>query len=282
MDIWDGLRIVLRRWKVAVPVFLVFGVFAFVGGGMVAAEYTADASVILLGPNQQAAGDTLDPNVASTDVNAYLAGCSSCEIVARATQLALMSSPTMQSMAEQGLSTDYSITVENRSPIMLLQTSATSGSQATETLQGLIDRLNQELESSQTDVNAPTDQRISANVLAQDEEASTSAGGRSRVRLALLAVGAAVAVGAAFAVEGMAYKRGQRDEDEPAGPYGPYGDYGDEGDGGGAHRPRHGSRSTNGTAVPEYPDYSVPAPQPARSYDSIPDAPASPYSSSPH
>jgi hypothetical protein len=293
VDIWDGLRIVLRRWKVAVPIFLVFLVAAFVGGGMIAGEYKADASVILLGPNQQAAGDTLDPNVASNDVNAYLTGCSTCETVARATQLALLASPTRSSIAEEGLSTDYSIVVENRSPIMLISVSDGSGSGATDTLQGIIDRINQELEARQTDVNAPTDQRITANVLAQDEEASTNFGGRSRVRLALMAVGAAAAVAAAFIVEGVIFKRKRPEgEDGDEGSY-----YGDDDDEGGSHRPRHGSHSSASGQAPAYPDYNMPPPPGSGSstpdygggkdygskdYDSIPAAPTSPYSSSPH
>jgi hypothetical protein len=288
VDIWDGLRIVARRWKVAVPIFLIFAVVAFVGGGTIAGEYTANASVILLGPNQQAAGDTLDPNVASTDVNAYLTGCSTCETVARATQLALSSSPTKQALADEGLSTDYTIVVENRSPIMLLSASGGSGSEATDTLAGLIDRINQELEARQTDVNAPTDQRITANVLAQDEQAATNFGGRSRVRLALMAVGAAVAVAAAFIVEGVIFKRKRPEgEDGDEGSY-----YGDDDDEGGNHRPRHGSHASASSQAPAYPDYNLPPPPGSGSstpdygggkdYDSIPAAPTSPYSSSPH
>jgi hypothetical protein len=234
VDIWDGLRIVMRRWKVALPVFLAVAAVGIVGSGTIDGEYSANGSVILLGPNQQAAADALDPSVAQTDVNAYLTPCNTCETVARAIQLSLLGTETRQLMAEDGLSPDFTVVVESRSPIMSLSAAGDTPDGAVATLEGVIERINLELETRQTDVNAPTDQRITANVLSQDAEATGDFAGRTRARAALLAVGAVLAVIAAFAVEGVTFKRKRRragsDDDE-------HDDF-DDGD----HVARHGPR----------------------------------------
>jgi hypothetical protein len=83
-------------------------------------------------------------------------------------------------------------------------------------------------------VNAPTDQRITANVLSQDTEATGDFAGRTRARAALLAVAAVLAVIAAFAVEGVTFKRKRRlagDDDDQ-----------DDGFDDGVHVARHGPR----------------------------------------
>ena len=138
MDIWDGLRIVLRRWKVALPIFLVFAVLAFVGSGMIDAEYSANGSVMLIGPSTSGA-PVADAAAGEGDGNPLVTGCNSCETVARATQLSLSSTEAKQGMAEAGLSTNYTIVVENRSPLMTLTATSDTPQGAVDSLAGVID-----------------------------------------------------------------------------------------------------------------------------------------------
>lgn len=256
MDIWDGLRIVLRRWKVALPIFLAFAVLAFVGSGLINAEYSANGSVILLGPNSQA-GDSVDAAAGDTDVNPYIVGCNTCETVARAIQLSLSSTETKQAMADDGLSTDYAIVVENRSPLITLTATATTPAGAVDALQGVIDRINGELDLRQSDVNAPSDQRITANVLSQDTAAKGDYGGRTKARAAILAAGILAAAGTALLMEGVKFTRRRRSDDD---------DYDDDADDdydygreAGAHVARHGPRASappvgNGYGAPVVPN----------------------------
>lgn len=247
MDLWDGLRIVLRRWKVALPIFLAFAVVAFVSSGMINAEYSAGGSVILLGPNSQATdgADGADED-GDTSANPWLTGCNTCETVARAIQLSLASTEAKQSVAEDGLSTDYTIVVENRSPLITL--TATSGSPATavDTVSGVIDRINTELEARQSDASAPSDQRITASVLSQDAEAKGDYGSRTKARIALLAAGALTAAATALLLEGFSFKRRERVDD--------YDDDTDDDDDDvrhdGAHVARHAPRPTSPAGEP--------------------------------
>jgi capsular polysaccharide biosynthesis protein len=251
VDIWDGLRIVLKRWKVALPIFLLFAVIAVVGSGMINAEYSATGSVILLGPNSQAS-ESADAAAGDTDVNPYIIGCNTCETVARAIQVSMSSTETKQSMADDGLSTDYTIVVENRSPLMTLTADSGSPQNAVDTLAGVIDRINGELELRQSDVNAPSDQRITANVLSQDAQAKGDYGGRSKARVALLAAGALTAVATVLVMEGFSFaRRGRVDDyddydDYDGGGYdgGGYDDADENDPRGGAHVARHSPRPT--------------------------------------
>jgi hypothetical protein len=240
VDIWDGLRIVLRRWKVALPIFLVFAVLAIVGSGMINAEYSAHGSVMLIGPSTS--GAAADPTAGEGDGNPLFTGCNSCETVARATQLSLSSTEAKQGMAEAGLSTDYVIVVENRSPLITLTATSDTPEGAVDSLAGVIDRINGELELQQSDVNAPSDLRITANVLFQDTAAKGDYGGRTKARAAILAAGILAAAGTALLMEGVKFTRRRRNDDD---------DYDDDGDDdgygrdAGAHVARHGPRASS-------------------------------------
>ncbi len=251
MDIWDGLRIVMKRWKVAVPIFLAFALLAIVGSGMIDAEYSADGSIILLGPNSQdGGGDALAPAEGATDVNPLLVGCNTCETVARAIQLSLSSTETKAAIKADGLSTKYTIVVENRSPLMTITASSGSPTNAIDTLNGVINRISQDLETRQSDINAPTDQRITASVLSQDTAAKGDYGGRTKARAAILAAGALAAVGVSLLLEGVKLVKRRRTEDDEYG-YSEDDDYG-------SHSPRHGPRADTGADTPWSTPYGSP------------------------
>lgn len=215
MDIWDALRIILRRWYAAVPVLLIFAVASYLSSGRVDAEYRARAHLILLGPNQELPDGATD--IPAQQINAYLNPCSTCEVVGTAITLALGSGDARRAMEDDGWSSEYSLGMEKRTPLMFIEASSRDGDQAVGTVDVLIDRVSAELETRQADVNAPEQQRITATVLSQDTQPSGSFAAATRVKLALTAVGIAAAAVVAFLVEGAAYylrRRNERDPDE--------------------------------------------------------------------
>lgn len=257
MDIWDALRIILRRWYAVLPVLIVFVVMAFVSSGRIDADYEADASVILLGPNQ-AIPDGVD--VPAQQINAYLTPCSTCETVARVLELSLSSTATHDEFRDAGLSPDYTLATERRSPIIELAATSREPATAVNTVDALIDRVAAELDSRQGDVNAPEAQRISVSVLSQDSAPTGDRSAATRVRLALLAVGVGAAAVAAFLIEGLVYFLRQRKE-------GPKDSLNGNGDGGG-HSARHSARSPlpdfDPSPVPSGPSGGRVPPEPTR------------------
>ena len=158
---------------------------------------------MVLGKNSQSGGDTADPAGGGTDVNPLIVGCNTCETVARAVQLSLSSTEAKAAIKAEGLSTKYNIVVENRTPLMTIAGGSGSPTNTVDTLNGVIDRINEELETRQSDINAPSDQRITANVLSQDTAAKGDFGGRSKARAAILAAGALAAIGVSLLLEGV-------------------------------------------------------------------------------
>jgi hypothetical protein len=202
VDIWDALGILGRRWYVAVPILLTFVGLAVVTSGQVDAEYKAEASVILLAPNQE----PIDPEAPGAGgYNPWLTACSSCETVGQALGLTLQGEAEKRAMAEDGWSTNYVIATEKRSSIVHLEATSRDPANAVGTVDALIDRIASELETVQADANAPGDERITTDVLSQDDTASGDFSTAGRMRLTLLAVGVVAAFAAAFAVEGAAY-----------------------------------------------------------------------------
>lgn len=206
MDIWDGLRIVVRRWYVAAPIALAFTVFAFLSSGRVAADYTAEASTMLLGPNDDLAAITTPDDTA---YNPYLSSCGTCQTVGHALMLSMDSAAVRGSMADEGWSTTYTVAAEPRTPIVLLEATSRDPDVAVGTIDALIDRMSAELVARQEAANAPEDRRITLSVLAQDSEPRGDFTGQTRVRLTLVAIGLALAAGAAFATEALLYYRGR-------------------------------------------------------------------------
>lgn len=207
MDIWDALRIVGRRWYVAVPILLVFVALAVIASGRVDAEYKAEASLVLLAPNQTPP-DSENPE--PQGYNPWLAACSSCEQIGQALSLTLESNDEKQVMQQAGWSPDYVIEPQTRSALVHLQASSRDPDDAVGTVDALIDRVAAELETLQADANAPQNQRITVSVLSQEDTATGNTAAASRVRLALLAAGFILAFLAAFAVEGGVYVLEQR------------------------------------------------------------------------
>ena len=207
MDIWDALRVVMRRWYVALPVIIVSAVVITQVGTRVNAEYSAESSFVLVGHSTTRSDEGDAP---SAFVNPYLSFSSSLSTTAQVLQLSVSSSEARRTVGEKGLATNYEVTVASRSPIVNVSVKADDPEVAVDTLDQVAQLLQDELDVRQDVIDAPADERIGLSVLSEGDAPTTQLGNQNRVRLIFAGVGIASAVAAAFLVEGIAAALGRR------------------------------------------------------------------------
>ena len=274
MDLWDLLKVAVRQWRVLVPLLvLTCGAAVFVSGG-IAPEYSAQGSVVLIGPSETLGepaqpapepGGAETPAVVPSPVNPYLSFNSSLATAAEVLSLRLTSAQAVGALADAGMATTYEVSLTPRSPILKLKATGGDATTVVATLDRLIEMAGQELEVMQTNGGAPETQRAALDVLSRSTAAAPDASGAQRVRLLVLALGVAASVAIAYATEGLLALRRSRssdrargDRDEPVG-HDDWDDWDDDRDGYGdlVGRDDRG----DGPAVPARVGASAPAPR---------------------
>lgn len=194
MDLLQLMRVTVRRWYVAGPVFLVAALLSLFMSGQIQPEYQATGSVLLVGPGTPPTAVT---GLEAEDLlNPYLSFSGSLNTTADALVLAMSTDDVADHLTENQLSPDFLVSVDRRSPVLTLTATSQDPETAANTVARLTELLIEELKRRQDVAGAPEGQRISVTPL------STNLSGpdgteRTRVRLLVAGLGAALSVAAA-------------------------------------------------------------------------------------
>ncbi len=203
MDGWETLRIVLRRWTVSIPLAVLTVVAVVAIPSDVGQEYTSDASLVFLPPNTREI-ETEDGFAALEQENAFINQSGSVAAMTRLIQISL-TSPSVRALVEaEGLEPEYELIVDRGDPIMQVTVTAGSPALATGTVDYVLGLIERDLTERQDLVEAPETERIGTQIISDTSPALASTGAATRLRLIILVVGMAFAVGAALLVEGAA------------------------------------------------------------------------------
>jgi hypothetical protein len=230
----------VRRWKVTVPLLVLTAVGSFAIGGMIAPDYQASTTVLLVGPGSNAAGTatevasgetttttvapappppegaapttatTLAPGADDQTPNPLLSLNSSLISTARASLESINDDGVKRQLAEQGLSTNYEVTVAVRDPIMQILVNGTSAAQVTDTLAALQSTLVADLQARQDQAGATERSRIQVQTLAETNRPNAIYESRRRAQLVIVALGLVLSAVGAFAAEGLKQRRAGR------------------------------------------------------------------------
>ncbi len=197
MDIWDSLRLTLRHWKFTLPVAvlgLLAAVFVF---SSTPTSWKVQSTVLLIGPTE--VERVIDDEAEVIPQNAFFEAGDAMTLT-RVLVLAFTDPTVIRGIADEGLSTDYTMSWENRQPLVTTQVSAATPELATETAERLIELLAEELRERQVAVGAPPTEFANVEVLAVSTPKEDFAKGRLYGALVFVMTVAAV-VGLAFALE---------------------------------------------------------------------------------
>ncbi|MEP7054467.1 MAG: hypothetical protein ABI912_04395 [Actinomycetota bacterium] len=209
MDLWGVIRIMLRRWYVALPILLATGYLAVTSSGTVSQTFNASTTMIMLGPSLDTFTDA--KGVTQTvAVNPYLNVPSTATLVASTLALKESSASARQGVARAGLSPSYTIVV-GKTPVMDVAVEATSSQLALDTVKYVSELLKTDLQAQQDGFNINAISRLNLQtVVPADTLPTTTASTKMRVRITILGFGGVLAVAGALAFEGLAEVRRNR------------------------------------------------------------------------
>ncbi len=200
MDLVTIVRVLLRRWYVAAPLFLLSAValYGIVGTGP--AGYQANASGVLLPPASESGSTT-----GETAVNPYLRFQGSQAVVANLLVGRLNSAGSAELLKADGVTPGYLVSSEDV-VILFKATEGTSEGSVVAT-EKLVDFAKKTLHDMQLDVGAPPDQLLTFSPVNVPTSGAAQYGSKVKSGIALAAVLFGLSLGIVFSVEGWSRKR---------------------------------------------------------------------------
>lgn len=191
MDLLTALRILARQWPVVVIGLVLTAVGVVQVGAMVAPQYEAKGTVLLLSPG--------------AGVNPYLEFPAGLEVTADALVVGLQTESGVEQAEAAGATGVYSLE-RTTGPLVDITAHAGSDAEATATIDAVVERMRAELVRYQEDSAA--DQQITVEVLSAPT-AAPKTGSRIRAQAAVFAVGLVATVSAGMALD--AFRRQRRE-----------------------------------------------------------------------
>lgn len=173
LDIWGLAVASLRRWYVLVPLLIISLAAAFAIGSRSQSEYEVSGVVILLVPEQ-------DPG----SPNPYAGSSASQLLTIQAT-----SSAARTAFLEKGLSDEYEVFHESRTPIVQLTVVAVSEQAALDTAEEIVEYLETTLDLSQKELGITKSARVTLGVVDAPDVVNPAEGGRLRLTGVLAVLG---------------------------------------------------------------------------------------------
>ena len=198
MDLLTALKILARQWPVVLAGLVLTVVGVMQVGSMVAPQYEAKGTVLLLSPGANA--------------NPYLDFGPNLEVAADALMVVVQSPVGVEKLAADGATGTYSLERVS-GPLIDISASAGSADEASRTVDLVVTGLQSELETAQA--TADPSQRITLNELTQPVP-EAKLGSRIRAQAAVGALGLVLTVSAGLTVDALRRQRRERRERKAA------------------------------------------------------------------
>jgi hypothetical protein len=215
MDFWKTMGVLLKRWYVSVPVFVVSLALAGAVFVSVSTQYESTGTIVLTAPTSGGV-TSVNPATATGPGNPLLDFEGSLTIT---TQLLIqsLSSPTVQNQiaAQGGASTFQAGDGLTGGPFVVIVADATSTTQAQRTVTLALQYAESELNARQKNLNAPPSTYIGTQIVVAPTPATTKIGSKVRAGGVTLALGLVLSLAAAFAIESRRNNRRRRRDEEP-------------------------------------------------------------------
>ncbi|WP_394621085.1 hypothetical protein JNUCC0626_18925 [Lentzea sp. JNUCC 0626] len=217
MDFWGTVRVLRRRWYIAVPAVLLTGILALYVYVTVPTRYESTGVLVLTSP---AAGGRVTPNTKPEDVvrgNPLLQFDGSLTTTAQILTQILGDPKTAEELAGKGSTSVYTA---NTGPVggpLLFVTTESDSAESAEALVGkVLDKTVAELAAQQKALNAPESTFISAQVLVKPTTASAKIGGKVRYVGAATVVLLLLTLASTFAADSIMVRAKRRKDGKDA------------------------------------------------------------------
>jgi len=200
VDLWDFMKVLVRRWYLTAPLLIAVGAAAVVAGKGVEPTYTASADGVFLEPVTNLAPELLSPNPwlqagVSTTASAVLGS--------------VVNPNAKGQVVADGFSGDYSIQMAARTVLFTLYASAPTPDEAVATLDHVVQLMRDDLSEKQTQYNVPTPQQILIQLSSGTSLVSTREG-LSQVLAVVGGLGLVGSVAIVLTVDALMVRRARR------------------------------------------------------------------------
>ncbi|GAB2849465.1 YveK family protein [Lentzea nigeriaca] len=213
MDFWGTVRVLRRRWYIALPAVLLTGVLALYVYITVPTRYESSGVLVLTSP---AAGGRYSEKTKPEDVvkvNPLLQFDGSLTTTAQILTQVLGDPKTAAELAGKGSTATYTAnTGPVGGPLLFISTEADSAEAAEGLVGKVLDKTVAELASQQKALNAPEQTFITAQILVKPTTASAKIGGKVRYVGAATVVLLLLTIASTFAADSILLKAKRRKE----------------------------------------------------------------------
>ncbi|GGU70771.1 hypothetical protein [Lentzea flava] len=213
MDFWGTVRVLRRRWYIALPAVLLTGVLALYVYITVPTRYESSGVLVLTSP---AAGGRYSEKTKPEDVvkvNPLLQFDGSLTTTAQILTQILGDPKTAEELAGKGSTATYTAnTGPVGGPLLFISTEADSAEAAEGLVGKVLDKTVAELASQQKALNAPEQTFITAQILVKPTTASAKIGGKVRYVGAATVVLLLLTIASTFAADSILLKAKRRKE----------------------------------------------------------------------
>ncbi|GAA5172754.1 hypothetical protein [Amycolatopsis dongchuanensis] len=213
MDFWATIRVLVRRWYVAVPVFLV--ALGLAGGvyASVDTQYESTGTIVLTSP---AAGARAGAGPSPEKINPLLAFDGSLTTSAEILIQSLQDPATVKQFEHvDGVKTTYEVGNGQLSgPFVVVVADAAAPQAAEKTVAAVLDLARKQLADRQQALQAPQSTYISADQVINPTPAEAKIGGKVRYAAVALALGLVAGLTAAYGFESFQQHRKRKPRKE--------------------------------------------------------------------
>jgi hypothetical protein len=219
MDFWGTVRVLRRRWYIALPAVLLTGVLALYVYITVPTRYESSGVLVLTSP---AAGGRYSEKTKPEDVvrvNPLLQFDGSLTTTAQILTQVLGDPKTAEELAGKGSTATYTAnTGPVGGPLLFVTTEADSAEAAQGLVGKVLERTVGELSAQQKALNAPEQTFITAQILVKPTTAEAKVGGKVRYVGAATVVLLLLTIASTFATDSVLLKLKRRKEKAAGGP----------------------------------------------------------------
>jgi hypothetical protein len=202
LDFWDLGRLVGRRWRIAVPMFVLAIVMTALIFTQVKPDYVATAYVQIVPPTPVAVAPGQQPR---TQRNPWLT--QSLATLGNAALVTIQDVGYVQSLKDKGFSDSYTEAMNDASPLITIQVTGKSMEQATGTADQLVDKFDASLNSLQAAYGVADVDLITARRLDGGTNVAESSSNVKRAVAAVGVVGLLLAVAVTIASDAWLRRR---------------------------------------------------------------------------
>ncbi len=193
------LKIIARRWIVVIPTIILVLAVGVSAAQKATVKYEATGATLLLAPN-----NAFDPG------NPYAEANPALNTTATALQRVLGTPVVTEELDNEGLSTDFTISLDEKAPIMTIKATADSPELALSSVEGVQAQIEKQLTLKEDAVGAGPLARIGSDRIVVPNKANKLLDDRNRAIVVMIVLGLLAVCGVALLADSFARRRASR------------------------------------------------------------------------